>query len=224
MAGPVPPVTLPTVYTAIYEMVNHADPTIKFRNTYDFHSPTIPTPADPLFAALTGLQSSMTWDDCDMIEVRVYPWSRGPNTYPSGLPIFTIPVNAPGAAQIAWAITTTDVANGGEVCLRIDRAHNGIGKPGRLFYRTIPRASDVQAVSGGRWSIVSGSHFDSAHFDSIKTNTGIKTYLVGGGSTNSFLAMVQYSPKHKVVNGYELLTDFVFRGVTTNKTTRKNKK
>lgn len=224
MPGPVPPLFLPSVYSIVYEMQNIADPALKWRNTYDFHSPALPTPADPIFTALTNLQHSMTWSDSTLIEARVYNWAKGAPPYPTGLPIFTIPLHSPGGAPLAWSANAGDTAAGGEVVLRVDRAHGGVGKPGRLFYRSIPRAADIQAISGGKWSIPGGSPFQPSQFATIKTATGINNFFQGGSSTTGNLVVVQYSPKHQTVSGYAVISDLIFVGVTTNKQTRKNKK
>jgi hypothetical protein len=222
MAQPNPPVTLPNVYAVIFEMENIAIPAQKWRNTYDIFSSTTPAATDQILNDLASYQIRMTWSDSIVVGMKVYRWVRGAPPYPNGLPLFSTAMNTTGMAPTAWVANAGDIAAGGEVCLSVERLHGGQGKVGRLFHRSIPRQPDLQATSGGKWFIGVGSPFTVTQYQSIMTPY-LNEYFVTGTSAQK-LVIVQYSPKHQTVSGYQVATNFVMVGVTTNKQGRKNKK
>lgn len=221
-----PPVLYPGVYTIICEMENTSDPTIKWRNTYDFQCVTPPTNTSSLMDNVMHFQDSMTDDDSTFVEMRVYNWSKGANPYPTGLPLFVRTVNAPGDATAAWGRLSHVPAAGGEVCLNIARRASGAVKPGRFFFRSTIRDEDVQSLSGGKWTFTSigAGLFTQTQLDSIVSLSGLSANLLGGTDANNKLVLVPYSKLHGTHGTAEPVANIVMVGVTTNKQTRKNKK
>ena len=222
-----PPPSIPAgLYTAIAEYNVIAEPTIKWRNTYDFHSAITPTGTADLVAALATYAPGFIFNTCQLTTIKVYNWSRGTVPYPDGLPILEITYNTAGKADVAWTLSDTYAPTGNEVCLRVDKNHAGIGRPGRFFYRNMLPESQLSATVGGGWSLISGTHFTQAALEAWITSSGVVNFLTGhiDPTTQQGFATVQYSRKANIVHGYNYDSNWVIVDVTTNKPTRKNKK
>lgn len=220
------PVTLANVYTALCEYSVIADPSTKWRNTYDFHSAVAPTGTADVVAAIQAFALGMIFADQQLDSVKVYNWARGSQLYPAGLPILDIPVNAPGQASTAWVITGSPARVGNDVCLRVDKEHSGIGRPGRFFYRNLLTTGVIEANPGQPWTMAPGSSFTQGHLTTWITTSGLVNFLAGhvDPTTQQCLCTVQYSRKTNVVHGFNYDANLVLVGVTTNKPTRKSKK
>jgi hypothetical protein len=212
------------VYACIGIVASGANPNNKWRLTQDIYSLTVPIPSDIVFTDLADFWSALIWDNDILEEIRVYNWVLGTQPYPSGLPIFVIPYGTFGTASGDWVHTpSTAPYAGNEVVIRIDKEHNGIGKPGRTFARNLVRSSDIEASDDGPWVFVPGTPFNQTHLNSIVTATGWGTHFAGG-SASAQAVVVQASRKHDTVHGYGQITQLQLVGVSTNKPTRKGKK
>lgn len=220
------PVTLAECYTAIVEYSVIAEPTIKWRNSYDFHSVPTPTGSADIVAALASFAPGFIFANSQMNSIKVYNWSKGTNPYPAGLPILEIVYNTGGHAATAWTLSDTYAPLGNEVCLRVDKEHAGIGRPGRFFYRNLLPETQVQAGYGVGWSLISGTHFTQSAMEAWITSSGVVNYLAGhvDPTTQQAFITVQYSAKAHVVHGFNYDSNWVIVDVTTNKPTRKSKR
>lgn len=217
-------VPLPNVYACIGIAHSGSNPAIKWRLTQDIHSAVVPTAADIVFSDLSDFWLAMIWDTDVLEEIRVYNWVLGTQPYPEGLPLFVIPYNLNGSASGDWVHTpSTTPQAGNDVVMRIDKEHNGIGKPGRSFMRNLIRSSDIVAADGSPWTFVSGTPFTQEHLDSIVASTGWGTHF-SSGSASANAVVVQASRKHDTVAGFGIITELALVGVSTNKPTRKGKK
>lgn len=220
------PVTLANVYTAIAEYSVIANPTIKWRNSYDFHSAIAPTGSADIVAAIASFAPGMIFSENQLDKIKVYNWAKGTQPYPDGLPILEIDYGTAGVAHTAWVMTDETDQAGNEVCLRVDKDHSGIGRPGRFFFRNLLPMSQLGALDGQGWHLVGGSPFTQAHFETWLTTSGVVNYLAGhiDPTTQQGFATVQYSSKAHVVHGYNYDSNWVMIGPTTNKATRKSKR
>lgn len=215
----------PNTYEYIVTQQNNIDPTIEFRNTVSFFSPTVPTPSDGIIVALNAYFNSMVHSDVNTIQCAVYKWVRGgPSPYPTGLPIFVLPINVAGVADAAWGYSGSEKGVGGEVCLRIKKTNTGGLKPGRLYLRGLLRENDVIAESGGRWVFQSGTPITSAKHALIVQSTGLLNYLGTHLLNPEYLFDVAYSKKHTTVGPGEMVFDLTMEGPTTNKISRKSRR
>ena len=220
------PITLANVYTAIAEYSVIASPTVKWRNSYDFHSAVAPTGSADIVAALALFAPAMIFSNNQLDKIKVYNWSKGTQPYPDGLPILEIDYNTAGTAESDWVFTGSHPEAGNEVCLRVDKLHAGIGRPGRFFYRNFIPYDQLQAQDGGGWSLVSLTPINQGRLETILTAKGIVNYLAGhiDPTTQQGFATVQYSSKAHVVHGYNYDSNWQIVDVTTNKPTRKSKR
>lgn len=222
-----PPPDIPAgLYTAIVEYSVVADPTIKWRNTYDFHSAITPTGTADIIAALAAYATAWIFANSQLETIKVYNWSRGTQPYPNGLPILEITYNHAGTGATVWTLSDTYAPVGNEVCLRVDKLHAGIGRPGRFFYRNFLPETQIQAGYGIGWSLISGTHITQSTLETFLTSSGIVNYLSGhiDPTSQQGFATVQYSRKANIVHGYNYDSNWVIVDVTTNKPTRKNKR
>lgn len=225
-----PPITPPTpppdMYTAIVEYSVIAAPTTKWRNSYDFHSAVTPTGTADIVAALASFGPAMIFANNQLDKIKVYNWSRGTQPYPDGLPILEIPYGTAGTAESEWVFTGSQPEAGNEVCLRVDKQHLGIGRPGRFFYRNFIPYSQLQAQDGAGWSLVSLTPINQGRLEVILTSTGIVNYMAGhvDPTLQQGFTTVQYSRKANLVHGWNYDSNWVIVDVTTNKPTRKSKK
>lgn len=220
-----PPVTLPGIYTAIAEYFVTSDPKIKWRNSYDFAASAPPDAGTPVVAAIASFARAMIFSDCTLGTVKIYNWARGTQPYPTGLPIAESNLNNAGDADTQWVFGGLQTAAGNDVCLRIDKPHVGVGRPGRFFFRNFIPDSNLEAVRGDQWSLVPSTPITPVHLDNVLTASGMANYLHGAPFTDgSAMVTVQYSHKTNTVHGFNYDTDWVLVGATTNKPTRKSKK
>jgi hypothetical protein len=219
------PVNLANVYTAIVEYVITADRTKRWRNSYDFYSTDAPAEATGILAALATFAGTMVWADTTVESLSVYHWSRGTQPYPNGLPIIVTPLGGAGVASSSWVFGTEQPAAGSEICLRVDKNHIGIGRPGRFFFRNFVPESQISADRGEAWHLVSGTPITEGHWNSILSTTGMSAYItnVPGPGGQNFVT-VQYSPKTHTVHGSANDSTWSLIGPTTNKPTRKSHK
>ena len=221
------PVTLANAYDAIVTYQNIGDPAVRWRNTYTFHSDTVPIPGAGIVGAIGTFAVGMVHSDVELVELSVYNWSRGRLPYPSGSPLFSTISANPGLADSHWPhLTTPYTANAGEVSLRSDHQPQTAGKPGRSFFRALLGAGDITAISGGRWSLkspVSTAGLQS-DMEALLTVSTLKTYMSAGAPGGQELVVVRFSKKLNAVFGSTLVTDFVVLGVTTNKNRRTSRR
>lgn len=224
--APLPPIPLANVYTAICEYSVIANPSVKWRNTYDFHSAVAPTGSADIVAALAEYAPGMIFSWAQLDTIKVYNWSRGTETYPNGLPILEIAYNTPGVANTAWVVSGSQNPAGNNVCLRIDKEHSGVGRPGRFFIRNLIYESSIQASDGQPWVLVEPSPFSQSHLTAWITTSGVVNYLAGhvDPTTQQCFVTVQYSAKAHVVHGFNYDSNWVIIGATENKPTRKSKR
>lgn len=220
------PITLANVYTAIVEYSVVGNPSIKWRNSYDFHSTVAPTGSADIVAALAAYAPGWIFSNSQMDSIKVYNWSKGTQPYPSGLPILEIAYGTPGHASTVWTLSDTYNPLGNEVCVRVDKEHAGIGRPGRFFFRNMIPDGQVQASQGGKWAFTVGTHITQSAHTAFITSSGVVNYLAGhvDPTTQQAFVTVQYSSKAHVVHGYNYDSNWVIIGPTTNKPTRKSKR
>lgn len=220
------PQTLPGVYTFIVEYQNIAQPSVQWRNTYDFFQSSLPQVGDSIANALRQWAQSMIHADARMFKASVYNWAKGRLPYPQGQPIWSESLNVTGTAETAWSYPSgyVPLPVGGEVVLRVDREHFGGARPGRLFLRTLLQEADLQSPgSGQKWTLTTVSPITQAHLNSIVTGSGLNNFL-NQTAPGTGLCVVQYSPHTQTVHGFLPMTSFLLVGPSTNKQTRKNKK
>lgn len=218
------PIPLANVYACIGIVRSGSDSTIKWRLTQDIFSSTTPTAGDTVFSDLSDFWAAMVWDADVLEEIRVYNWVLGTQPYPNGLPIFVIPYNISGSASGDWTTAAPPQPYcGNDVVLRIDKFHNGIGKPGRSFMRNLLRDNDIVGDGGVQWSLNPLSVFKQSQLNTIVTATGWGTHFASGSSAVKGV-VVQASRKHDTVSGYGVITSLNLIGASTNKPTRKSKK
>lgn len=217
--------TFPNTYEAIVEFQNISQPQFKWRNTVSFFSPTVPTPTDGIIVALVAFFTDMVHTDVNFVQLVCYNWARGgPQPYPTGLPLFTLPVGVAGTADAAWGYSGAEVGTGGEVVLRLDKTISGGLKPGKLFLRGLIREGDTGAASGGTWTLASGTPLTAAKLELIVQNSGLLDYLGTHSLHPQYLFDVAYSKKHDTAGPGHIVFDIDFHGVTTNKLSRKNRR
>jgi hypothetical protein len=217
-------VTLPGTYELIVEKFNTTDPTKTWRNTWTITATTVPAETGNIVGAIQAFEIACCWNDSTVGTFKLYNWARGRQPYPDGEPLWERVLDTAGGAHTAWGYLDELPlpAAGGEVVVRVDRLTSG-GKPGRLFFRSIPRDIDITAVSGGRWTVDTGRPITDASLQSIVTGSAINEFF-GGGSSGQQLTVVRYSKKTNTVNGIAPVTSMHFIDVTTNRQTRKNKR
>jgi len=219
---PVPPVTLGGVYSAIVKIQNLANPQVQWRNSWDFISPAAPTPGTNIIAAILDFQQQCIHSDAQIVDISAYHWARGRQPYPQGMAIFTEPVQLVGTADAGWGFSSGEyVPLGGEVVARIDHTPNVGNKPGRTFLRGLIGKNEVSALSGGRYSMVSGSPVTNTKLQQVLTNSTLAGYI-GTQTAGQQLCIVRYSRKTGTVTGNVSVSGFVLMGVSTNRQTRKN--
>lgn len=217
--------TFPNAYEYIVTFENNVTPGISWRNTVSFHSPTVPVESDGIIAALNQFFTDCVHTDVNVVQAAVYNWTRGgPSPYPSGLPLFVVPINAVGNADAAWGYTGSELGVGGEVCMRLKKTNTGGLKPGRLFMRGILREADTGAPSGGKWTLKSGTPITPTQEQLVVQNSGLINYLGKHSLYPQYLQDIAYSKKHGTVGPAFTVYDIVLDGVTTNKISRKGKK
>lgn len=224
--APLPPLDLANVYTAIVEYSVIAQPETKWRNTYDFHSAVAPTGSADIVAALAAYAPGWIFNNSQMDSIKVYNWSKGTQPYPNGLPILDIVYNTVGHASTAWTLSDTYAPMGNEVCLRVDKEHSGIGRPGRFFIRNFLPDTQVQATYGNGWELISGTHITQSALAAWITSSGVVNFLAGhvDPTTQQCFCTVQYSSKAHEVHGFNYDSNWIIVDVTTNKPTRKSKR
>lgn len=218
------PIPLANVYACIGIVRSGTNPDVKWRLTQDIHAAVVPTPSDIVFSDLSDFWLAMIWNLDVLEEIRVYNWVLGAQPYPAGLPIFVIPYNLNGSAAADWGTGAPPIPYcGDDVCLRIDKFHDGVGKPGRSFMRNLLRDNDIVSSAPGPWVLNPMSVFTQANLNTIVTSTGWGTHFASG-SAAAQAVVVQASRKHETVSGFGHVTSLNLIGATTNKPTRKNKK
>lgn len=217
-------VTFPGYYDFIATFQNDTDPSLKWRNTWTFYSPTTPVLGAGIVGALALFATTLCHADASVVLFDVYNWSRGRQTYPDGSPIISYPAADGGVADTYWThLHTPYVPVGSETVLRIDHPSVSPGKPGRNFIRALMGEDDVSAVSGGPpISNVAISDLQ-ADLASALGFSHLNNYF-HAGTGGQYLANVRYSKKTTTVLGASEIDGFSVIEVTTNKRTRKNKR
>jgi len=220
------PVFITDVYTAIVEMSNVTDPLSKWRSTYDFFSPTVPVASDPIIDSMSSLNAFMLHTGDQVDKVSVYVWARGAQPYPNGNPLFVKAYGVTGTADSHWypPLTTPYVANGAEVCARIDRQTITGGKPGRLFMRRFFGQHDVVGSDAGEWVTTMPISDYESQLAVVVSAVNLNQHFYSGTSPQK-LVVTRYSKRPGAPPpSATYVTDLHFIDVTTSKTTRKGKK
>jgi len=221
------PVTLANHYDCIATYQNNVDPSIRWRNTYTFHSDAVPVPNAGILAAIGTFAVGMVHSDVSLVELAVYNWSRGRQPYPTGSPLFIENAPAVGTADTEWPhLTSPYLPPGGEVTLRCDHTPQTSGKPGRSFFRALLGESDISSFSGGKWTLKPPVTLANLQGDlnALLLASSLRTYMSAGAPGGQSLVIVRFSKKLDVVFGSTLVTNFSLFGPTTNKNRRTSKR
>jgi len=225
---PIPPpgfVTQPGTYDLIVTMQNNLNTAIKWRNTYTFTAPAVPSAVSPIVTGLTRYTQAMCPVNATVVSAACYNWARGRQPYPLGQPVFTEVLNQAGTTAGDWGYTIQagSYYMAGEVAMRIDHIPALGGRPGRNFFRSMIMDVQLNALVGGSWTLEQPTPFTQTQLQNIIVMAGLVPFFAPGAAVEK-LVIVRFSPKTGVVHGSSQVESFGLVGVTTTKINRKNKK
>ena len=168
-----PVLTLAQAYTLIVESGNTSDPNVRWRNTWDIHATTQPTPSDPIITDLINFHLYNLRTDAGVFMLTLRNWSQGPQ--PFATRPFLWEYNVGGTPGLKTG-TPPHGYNGegagnqsipGSAVLFAKRQTLSGGKQTSLFLRGLLDDVDVVSETGGKYVYATGGHVTNGAFGAI---------------------------------------------------------
>lgn len=225
-----PVLTLANAFTCIVTMQNTADPTVKWRNTWDIlDSAGIPSPADTIFTAIQAFQQGNLRADANVEMLELRNWTQGPQPFSTRGFLWQKQIGPTAGA--GDKTQPTPVGYGGEaggnqvvpgsVVLFCKRFSGTGGKVSHLFLRGLLDAGDIAAETGGKPVFIPSPRVTNALFNAIVSNTLAPFFMPSSGPA---LINVHVGNKGAGPAFSSLVSSVQMVGPSQNKQTRKNKK